>query len=67
MSAATTDHKTTSGEVDEPTRPLVVKYTTHLPAGWIKWIKREAVEREMKDYEIVKLALDNLKRSQHTA
>lgn len=65
--AATTDHKTTSREVGKPTRPLVVKYTTHLPAEWIKWVKREAVERDMKDYEVMQLALDTFRRSRETA
>ena len=63
----TDDHKTTSREVGEPTKPLVVKYTTHLPPAWIKWVKLEAVERDMKDYEVVQLALDTFRRSREAA
>ncbi|HEV2639390.1 MAG TPA: hypothetical protein VGX23_29905 [Actinocrinis sp.] len=59
----TDSHKPTSGEVDKPTTPLVVKYTTHLPKEWVKWVKREAVEREVKDYEVVMMALDSFRRS----
>ncbi|MER0445974.1 hypothetical protein ABR738_15635 [Streptomyces sp. Edi4] len=51
------DHKTTSREVDNATKPLVVKYTTHLPKEMIKWVKREALERDLKDYEIMQQAL----------
>lgn len=53
------NHKPTSREVGEPTKPLVVKYTTHLPAEMIKRVKREALERDMKDYEIVQQALED--------
>lgn len=60
--ALTNDHKPTSGEVGKPTTPLVVKYTTHLPKEWVKWVKREAVEQEVKDYEVVMMALDAFRR-----
>jgi hypothetical protein len=63
----TEDHKTTSREVGKPTTPLVVKYTTHLTPEWIKWVKREAVERDMKDYEVVLLALDAFRQNQPTS
>ncbi|MFC8852935.1 hypothetical protein ACFT5D_07765 [Streptomyces sp. NPDC057144] len=53
-------HKSTSGEVDKPTTPLVRKYTTHLPPEMVKWIKREAVERDVKDYQIVEEAIREL-------
>ncbi|MDX3840065.1 MULTISPECIES: hypothetical protein [Streptomyces] len=51
------NHMPASREVEKPTKPLVVKYTTHLPADMVKQVKREAVEREVKDYEIVSAAL----------
>ncbi|MFG2681785.1 hypothetical protein [Streptomyces sp. NPDC048392] len=54
---ATEVHKTTSREVGRPTTPLVRKYTTHLPPEMVKWIKIEAVEREVKDYQIVEEAI----------
>lgn len=44
---------------DKPTKPQVDKYTTHLRPGTIKAIKRYAFEHEMKDYEVVQLALDH--------
>lgn len=59
----TFNHLPTSGEVGKSTTPLVVKYTTHLPKEWVKWVKREAVEREVKDYEVVMMALDAFRRS----
>ena len=68
MSAATNpEHETKSSEVGKPTTPLVVKYTTHLPKEWIKWVKREAVERDIKDYEVVMMALDSFRRGRSTA
>ncbi|MFJ5234534.1 hypothetical protein ACIQBJ_32105 [Kitasatospora sp. NPDC088391] len=54
-------HMPTSGEVGEPTKQQVVKYTTHLPAGLIKWVKREALERDMKDYQLMQLALESFR------
>jgi hypothetical protein len=50
--------KGVSGQVDESTQPLVVKYTTHLRPATIKALKRVAFESERKDYEIVQEALD---------
>lgn len=40
-------------------RTDVDKYTTHLRPSTIKAIKRYAFEHEMKDYEVVQLALDH--------
>ncbi|NEA56389.1 hypothetical protein G3I60_20125 [Streptomyces sp. SID13666] len=57
-------HLPTSREVGEPTKPQVVKYTTHLPASLIKWLKREALDRDMKDYQLMQLALESFQRSQ---
>jgi hypothetical protein len=67
-------HKTTSSQVDKAinpltgesvsreggksTKPLVVKYTTHLRPQTIKALKRLAFESERKDYEIVQEALE---------
>jgi hypothetical protein len=56
---STQTHKTTSTQVDKPEKPQVDKYTTHLRPGTIKAIKRYAFEHEMKDYEVVQLALDH--------
>ena len=39
-------------------RPRVEKYSTLLRPATIKAIKREALERDLKDYEIVQAALD---------
>jgi hypothetical protein len=50
--------KTTSSQVVKPEKPQVEKYTTHLKGTTIKAVKRWAFEHEMKDYEIVQLALD---------
>lgn len=58
--------KTTSGQVDKPTKPQVVKptkpqvvkYTTHLPPDLIKEIKRYALENNLKDYQVVKEAIE---------
>ncbi len=50
--------KTTSGQTEEPTKPLVEKYTTHLRPATIRAVKRYAFEHEMKDYEVMQLALD---------
>lgn len=50
--------ETTSGEAGKTTKPQVEKYTTHLRPATIKAIKRTAVDRECKDYEIVQQALD---------
>lgn len=58
------DHMPTSGEVGEPTKPLVEKYTTHLPKSLIKWVKREALDRDMKDYQLMQLALESFQRAQ---
>lgn len=55
---STQTHKTTSTQVDKPEKPQVDKYTTHLRPGTIKRIKRYAFEHDMKDYEVVQMALD---------
>lgn len=57
--------KTTSGQVNQPTKPLkakttkplVVKYTTHLLPGTIKELKRYAFENELKDYQVLQEAV----------
>lgn len=69
MNTATQDqvHKPTSREVGLPTKPLVVKYTTHLPPEVIKWVKREALEHDLKDYEIVTRAVEAFRRGQPAA
>ena len=51
-------HPYTSTQVDETTKPQVVKYTTHLTPATIKAVKRYAFEHEMRDYEVVQQALD---------
>ncbi|WP_146063449.1 hypothetical protein [Streptomyces sp. SM11] len=51
----------------EPTKPLTVKYTTHLPAAMVKQVKRTAVEREVKDYQVVTEALRHYFAQQGTA
>ncbi len=55
--ASTQVHKTTSGQVDKPTNPLVVKYTTHLLPKTIKAIKVFAASHDLKDYEVVQVAI----------
>ncbi len=50
--------KTTSKQVRKTTKPQVEKYTTHLRPDTIKAIKREALESDRKDYEVVQQALD---------
>ncbi|MFF5004773.1 hypothetical protein ACFY3G_18315 [Streptomyces phaeochromogenes] len=35
----------------------MVKYSTQLPQHQIKWVKREAVDGDLKDYEVVSAAL----------
>lgn len=55
--------KTTSKQVGKKIKPQVVKYTTHLKPETIKELKRYAFERELKDYEVVKDAIEGfLKR-----
>ena len=55
--ASTQTHKTTSGQVDKPVSPLVVKYTTHLLPSTIKAIKVFAAAHDLKDYEVVQVAV----------
>jgi len=50
--------KTTSGHVGKTEKPQVEKYTTHLRPTTVKSVKRWAFEHDMKDYEVVQLALD---------
>ncbi len=60
------NHKTTKPQVDDPTngqnhkptKPQVEKYTTHLRPETIKAVKRAALDRDRRDYEIVQAALD---------
>ena len=51
-------HPSTSPQVDKPTNPQVVKYTTHLTPATIKIIKVYAAQHDMRDYEVVQQALD---------
>ena len=53
-------HPSTSPQVDKPTNPQVVKYTTHLTPATIKAIKVYAAQHDMKDYEVAQLAFDRL-------
>ena len=39
----------------------VVKYTTQLPAPLIKWVKRQALEQDVPDYQIICEALEEYK------
>jgi len=55
--ASTQVHKTTSGQVDKPAKPLVEKYTTHLLPSTIKAIKVFAAAHDLKDYEVVQAAI----------
>ena len=55
--ASTQVHKTTSGQVDKPVKPLVEKYTTHLLPSTIKDIKVFAAKHDLKDYEVVQAAI----------
>ncbi|MFC1419382.1 hypothetical protein [Streptacidiphilus cavernicola] len=55
---------TASPEPGKPTSPQVVKYTTRLEPALIKWVKREALEREISDYEIVQQALEEFRDRQ---
>ena len=48
----------TSGKSQKTTKPQVEKYTTHLRPETIKAVKRAALDRDRKDYEIVQAALD---------
>jgi hypothetical protein len=50
--------ETTSPRMEKSTKPLVEKYTTHLRPETIKAIKRQALEEDHKDYEVVQCALD---------
>lgn len=49
---------TTTPPINIPVSQPIGKYTTHLRRETVKMIKREAVESERKDYEIVQEALD---------
>ena len=55
--ASTQTHKTTSGQTDKPAKPLVEKYTTHLLPSQIKAIKVFAASHDLKDYEVVQVAI----------
>lgn len=58
--------KTTSGEVDKKikpqvvksAKPQVVKYTTHLKQETIKELKRYALDKDLKDYEVMQEAVE---------
>jgi hypothetical protein len=51
--------KTTSRKVAKTAKPQVDKYTTHLKTETIKTIKRAALDGDVKDYQIVQMALDS--------
>ena len=55
--ASTQVYKTTSGQVDKTAKPLVEKYTTHLLPSTIKAIKVFAASHDLKDYEVVQVAI----------
>ena len=50
--------KTTNQQNNNPTKPQVGKYTTHLKRETIKRIKILAAENDIADYEVVQTALD---------
>lgn len=67
------DDKGTNGQHETPTngvsagkttKPQVEKYTTHLRRETIKAVKRAALDRDSKDYEIVQAALDAYLKAQ---
>jgi len=49
---------------EKTTKPQVEKYTTHLRRETIKAVKRAALDRDRKDYEIVQAALDAYLRAE---
>ena len=64
--ASTQTHKPTSGQTDKPAKPLVEKYTTHLLPSQIKAIKVFAAAHDLKDYEVVQVAISEfLERQKH--
>jgi hypothetical protein len=62
--ASTQVHKPTSGQTDKPVSPLVVKYTTHLLPSTIKAIKVFAAAHDLKDYEVVQVAVSEFLEKQ---
>jgi hypothetical protein len=50
-------HKPTTLSSTLPDAEKVEKYTTHLEPSLVKKIKLAAIEKDIKDYEIVRLAL----------
>ena len=52
--AGTQTHKPTSTQVD---KSPYVKYTTHLLPSTIKALKRFAFDHDLKDYEVVQVAI----------
>ncbi len=47
----------TKPQVHKTTKPLVEKYTTHLLPSQIKAIKVFAASHDLKDYEVVQVAI----------
>jgi uncharacterized protein (UPF0128 family) len=43
------------------TKPETEKYSTQLPSQQIKWVKREALGSDLKDYKVVTVAIAVLK------
>lgn len=52
------EKKSTKPQVDKTTNGQVVKYTTHLPENLIKAVKHYALNKGVKDYYVVKEALE---------
>ena len=49
--------KPTSIHVDKPVKPLVEKYTTHLPPSMIDELKTFAFMHKLKDYQVVQVSI----------
>ena len=58
MATTPQNQEAANGQNRKPTKPQVEKYTTHLRPETIKAVKRAALDRDRKDYEIVQAALD---------
>jgi hypothetical protein len=57
MPASQQPHKATTLSPTLPDAEKVEKYTTHLEPSLVKKIKLAAIEKDIKDYEVVRLAL----------
>jgi hypothetical protein len=54
---------TSNIQANKPTKPQIVKYTTHLTPEIIKTIKLYAVEHNIKDYEVLTMSLEKFFKS----